>query len=142
MFIDAYQRGYEKAEGHFFQKKGGGPGSGVKEHNTAPIDYPKSKYVSVGSRKALLENMYYRKETVPLTSITAVGQNNFVPKKLKKFLDNPSIIDENPVDLLKVDEDDYHVIDGHHRVLAAAVLGMKELPARVRRKSKITKEED
>jgi hypothetical protein len=134
---DSYKNGFDSALSSL-EKYSGGPGSGVKEHNTAPIDYPQSKYVSVGTRKAMLDNMYYRKEIVPMESITAVGQKNFVPKKLKKFLDNPEIIEGKPVDLLRVGDNDYHVIDGHHRVLAAAVMGKTEISARVRRKSKKT----
>jgi len=140
MLRDSYNRG-QKVAVDVLSKYAGGPGSGVKEHNTAPIDFPQSKHVSIGTRKALLDNMYYRKEVVPLSSITAVGQKNLIPEKLKRMVDDPNfkdVLKEKTVDLLRVGEDDYHVIDGHHRVLAAAMLGVNELSAKVRRKSKRT----
>lgn len=124
-----------------FHKYAGGPGSGVKGHNVATINLPKSDYVSVGTRKSLLDNMDYEEEDVPLDKITHVAQYNFVPDKLQKMLRNPEFINTKPIDLLKVKEQ-YHVCDGHHRFLAAKSIGLKTIPARVRTKSDKTFQEN
>jgi len=121
-----------------FQKVSGGPGSGVKGYNTAHIGkYPKSPYVSVGTRKALLDNMDYHKEEVDLKDVSHVAQEKFVPDKLQFFLKNPDIVTGKPIDVLKVG-DEYHVVDGHHRFLAALVLGKQKLHANVRVKAEKT----
>jgi len=135
----SFKEAYEKGQRAYFAKLAGGPGSGVSGSNTTVIGLPKSEYVSVGSRKALLDNMHYRKRTIPLSSIKAVAQEKCVPSKLQKFFDHPDWITNDPIDVLEVEDGVYHMIDGHHRYLAALGLGIKEIPARVRKKAKVTK---
>lgn len=112
------------------KKEGGGPGSGVTGDNTLPIGLPLSQYVSVGSRKSILDNMPFYEDTVPMSKITAVAQKNYVPTKLNRMVDQDGILSK-PIDLLKVSEDEYHVIDGHHRYLVARTKDKKSIRARV-----------
>jgi hypothetical protein len=116
-------------------KLGGGPGSGVRGDNTLPIGMKQSEHVSVGTRKALLDNMPFYEDTVDLDDITAVGQEKYVPAKLNRMVDDPEAI-KKPIDLLKVTDPktgsvEYHVIDGHHRFLAAKKKGVAKLRARI-----------
>ncbi len=118
----------------------GGPGSGVSGDNTEPIDMPHSPYTSVGTRKGMLENMAHYEENVPMDSITHAGQEKFVPKKLEKVVNDWDSAKQNPIDLLKVG-DEYHIIDGHHRYLAAKKMGEDSIKANVRVKAgKIVKD--
>jgi len=135
---DSYAHGYEEALS--FYKVAGGPGSGVAGRNTAPIGMPHSPHVSVGTRKGILDNMHWTKKMVCLKDIKCVGQHKYVPKKLAKMVKEPEIVKELPIDVLQVGEHEYHVIDGHHRYLAAKELGLKEIPARVRKKAAKTME--
>lgn len=116
----------------------GGPGSGHKGRNTVPFDMPHSDYISVGTRKGLLANAEYDEYEVPLSQITKVGQKNYVPSKVTRMMMNRKILPEKPISVLWVRGDGYHVIDGHHRYLAARKLNMTSLPAKVYRKSEKT----
>jgi len=116
----------------------GGPGSGVAYRNTAPINLPKSDYISVGTRKGLQANMDYDEYDVPLKHITKVGQTAYVPEKVNKFLKNRDWIRTKPIDVLWVRGDGYHMIDGHHRYMAASAMNMETLPARVFKKAEKT----
>jgi hypothetical protein len=130
----AYSLGQEAC----LQKLAGGPGSGVKGYNTAHIGhYPKSPYVSVGTRKALLDNMDYHKDQINLKDVSHVAQDKYVPDKVQAMLKNPEIIDKKPIDVLQVGEK-YHVVDGHHRFLVALLLGKHRLHANVRVKAEKT----
>lgn len=118
-----------------FDKTAGGPGSGVKGDNTLPIGMKQSPHVSVGTRKALLDNMPFYEDTVDLDDITAVGQEKYVPAKLNRMIGDPESL-KKPIDLLKVTDQktgsvEYHVIDGHHRFLAAKKKGVDKLRARI-----------
>ena len=113
----------------------GGPGSGVKYRNTAPIPMLQSPYVSVGTRKSMLQNMDYEEREVSLSQITHCCQKNYVPSKLEKFIKNPDWIADSPIDVLHVPGEGYHVVDGHHRYLAANALNMGTIPAKVYHKS-------
>lgn len=127
MIKQSYDAGYQAA----FDKIAGGPGSGVTGNNTAKIEgYPRSKHISVATRKALLENMAYEKRMVPVSAISHIHQENYIPEKLERFLKDPSIVTKEPIDVL-VAQDEVTLCDGAHRLLAAKKLGIKELPARV-----------
>jgi uncharacterized ParB-like nuclease family protein len=128
---------YELGATWAFHKVAGGPGSGVKGYNTATIDMPKSKYVSVGTRKSLLDNMDYEVGEIKISDISHVAQDNFVPDKLQKFMKNSDLVTKNPIDVLKVG-DKYHVCDGHHRYLAAKKLGIQKVQAKIRIKAEKT----
>jgi len=116
----------------------GGPGSGIGYKNTAPIDLPMSDYISVGTRKGLQSNMDYDEYDIPLKSITRAGHKSYVPGKVNKFLQNKSWIRSKPIDVLWVRGDGYHIIDGHHRYLAASAMNIETLPARVYKKAEKT----
>lgn len=140
MLTDNYIRGVAYALGKIaaLRKVAGGPGSGVSGNNTKPIGLPHSEHVSVGTRKGILENMHYRLREIPLGEITHVGQSKFVPAKLKKMVKMPEIVKTKPIDVLQVGEHSYHVIDGHHRYLAAKELGFETIKAKVRKKARVT----
>ena len=121
-----------------FLKVAGGPGSGTSRDNTARVGLPRSPYISVGTRKGLLDNAYFRIKEIPLSAIVAVHQDNYVPEKLKKFDEHPDWITNTPIDVLEVEDGKYHLVDGMHRYLAAKKHGLKTLKARVRKKSKKT----
>lgn len=116
----------------------GGPGSGVGYKNTAPMDLPMSDYISVGTRKGLQSNMDYDEYDIPIKSITKAGQKSYVPGKVNKFLQNRDWIRNKPIDVLWVRGDGYHMIDGHHRYMAASAMNMETLPAKVYRKAEKT----
>jgi len=109
----------------------GGPGSGG-QYPTQKLKMPMSPYVSVGTRKGILKNMPFEIQDVDLSRITHVAQTKFVPFKVKRLCKNRDGITKKPVCLLYVpSEDCYHVMDGHHRFLAAQKLGIDQLPAKV-----------
>ena len=139
MFRDLFSdEDYGQDQEVSMSKLAGGPGSGVKGYNTAHIgSYPKSPYVSVGTRKALLDNMDYHKDEISLSDVSHVAQDKFVPDKLQEMLRKPEILDYKPIDVLMVG-DKYHVVDGHHRFLAAIILGKQKLHANVRVKAEKT----
>ena len=140
----AYEHGYSEALS--FYKIAGGPGSGVSGDNTAPIDMPHCPYVSIGTRKGILDNMHFTEKTVKVADVDHCGQENYVPSKLDKFISDPSLVTGKPIDVLEfVGEDGKkHIscVDGHHRLLAAQKLGIKELKAHVRVKSPKTYDKD
>lgn len=113
------------------EKIAGGPGSGVSRNNTKEIkNMPHSEHVSVGTRKGILKNMPFTEEVIEISKITHVGQSKFVPSKLNKMIKNWKFLKDKPIEVLKVG-DEYHVIDGHHRYLAAKELREKTIKANV-----------
>lgn len=101
----------------FFIKLSGGPGSGVAGENTEKIDMPLSEYISVGTRKGLLDNMEYEEKEIDMAHIKCVCQEKCVPAKVERMMGNFDEIKDLPIDVLEVGKDNYHVIDGHHRFL-------------------------
>lgn len=111
-----------------FFKTAGGPGSGCMEDNTAAIDFLEiSPVVTIGKRKQFMSTRapVLESEQVPTKLIKYKGQEKYVPKKLKNFVDAIRAGEkwpfEKPVKLLRDAEGDYHIIDGHHRALAALI---------------------
>ena len=123
----------------FLSKSAGGPGSGVSKDNTKKIDMPMSEHISIGKRKKQTKGVSSKSDDIPLSKIKKVCQEKYVPKKKKKFVDNWDEwdLDDEPVDILKVSNDEYHVIDGHHKFLAAKELGKDKLKGNVYDKDKI-----
>jgi uncharacterized ParB-like nuclease family protein len=117
--------------------KKGGPGSGVDGDNTKLINMPNSDFISVGTRKGVLDNMDYEEKKISMNKITHVGQSKYVPLKLEKMIKNYDEIKHKPIDVLKVGSE-YHVIDGHHRFLAHKEMNAEKIPARVRIKAEKT----
>ena len=58
------------------------------------------------------------------------GQDNMVPQKLVRIMLNADEVLQKPVDLIRDSEGDYHILDGHHRALAA-ILMKRDLVANV-----------
>jgi len=125
--LELINHGYAK----YMEKKAGGPGSGVKGYNTASHPLPRSKHVSVGTRKAMLDHMPYEEGDVKVNDITHSCQDKFVPEKIQKFLKNPDWIKNNQVDILVVPGEEITVTDGNHRLIAAKQLGMDSVPAKI-----------
>lgn len=113
----------------------GGPGSRISGNNTKLIDMPHSEYVSVGTRKSLLDNVQSKPSTISMASIVKVGQMKYVPKKLGQMVKDWEKVKAKPIAVLKVG-DEYHVIDGHHRFLAAKQVGEKNINVNVYERTK------
>jgi uncharacterized ParB-like nuclease family protein len=116
-------------------KTAGGPGSGVGRDNTAPIaehELKQSDVIRIGKRKDLMSSLPCSLEDIAVNSVSHACQSNYVPSKLNGVMAamESGTLNDKPVDLLKV-SDSYHVLDGHHRVMAAKRLGKEKLKARV-----------
>lgn len=115
-------------------KEAGGPGS----NNSSPTKLITKEYkgialspiMSIGKRKAYMEEHPYSEQTIAVPNIRYVCQEKFLPSKLTKFKKEPKLLDI-PLDILKDKKGDYHVMDGHHRFLAALNTGKKKLKAKV-----------
>jgi polyhydroxyalkanoate synthesis regulator phasin len=122
-----------------FKKKtkiAGGPGSNSAEDVHLIVeDYPTlevSDKISIGKRKEFMSKRTpMRKDVeIPTADIKFVGQQKYLPTKLKKFIDNPDLLD-TPIDVLIDNNRVYHVMDGHHRFLAALKLKRDTIKANV-----------
>ena len=113
------------------EKQAGGPGSGTSDNNTKKIGLPVSEYVTVGTRQGLTKNAPYITKVITLKYVKKVAQNKYVPEKVKSIVKDKGRALQTPIDVLQVAPQEYHLIDGHHRYLAAIEMGIKELPARV-----------
>lgn len=117
-----------------FMKSAGGPGSGVSGDNTDEITFlEESPLISIGFRKKFFdENKPVLTNTeVSVDRIKYKGQQKMVPKKLVRMMLKWDEIKNKPVDLLKDENGNYHIIDGHHRGLAAILLKEKNIKANV-----------
>lgn len=108
-----------------FILKEGGPGSGVSKKNTRSINTFLTKHehptcslgpITVGKRGKFMDERKPKKMNVPLSKITHVGQETYVPTKLSGMMKNNEV-DNLPVQLLKMKNGNFQVIDGHHRFL-------------------------
>jgi len=117
-------------------KLAGGPGSGVEQNNAKEIPILESSpLVSIGHRERFMENHKPVKRCVevPTKNIKYKGQEKYVPKKLKKMIKIWDEVSDKPVDLIKDSKGDYHILDGHHRALAALVKKVPSMKANVYR---------
>ena len=117
----------------YFTKFGGGPGSGVSKNNTKKISLPLSSKTSLHKRKKLKKKLGPPKtKTINISDISHVGQEKYVPKKLKWFVNNYDKWKDKPIDVFwDADNSSYHVMDGHHRFLALRKLSKKNHKAHV-----------
>ena len=117
-----------------FYKMSGGPGSGVTGDNTDEISFLKeSPLISIGYRKKFMEkhSPVLTNTEVDVSKIKYKGQKSMVPKKLVRMMLKWDDVKDKPVDLLKDEHGEYHIIDGHHRALAAILLKEKNLKANI-----------
>ena len=118
-------------------KLAGGPGSGVKEHNTKTIEgYELSPLMSIGKRKKFMkQNKPSVTKKISLSRIKYKGQKNFVPNKLNKFIDGHNNGEtwmwEKPIDVIRDVSGNIHVMDGHHRWLSALECGKEYILANI-----------
>ena len=120
------------------EKTAGGPGSGVSHNNTSSINMDargveRSDLVSLHTRKRIMKSQSPdKKANVPLSKIGRIAQGKYVISKLSWFMKNKEKWRDKPVKLLwDAENNTYHLMDGHHRWLAASRLGMESLPAEV-----------
>lgn len=115
------------------EKIAGGPGSGVSRNNTRKIGLPMSEHISVGTRTRKTEGVKSRTGVVPMSKIKKVCQEKYVTKKLNKMTKNFDKwnLGDKPIDILKVKDNEFHVIDGHHRYLSAKANNKRQLKANI-----------
>lgn len=121
-----------------FTKMAGGPGSGVTHENAQPIEIlEESPLMSIGKRSAFMERNKPIKTgvNIPIGKIQFRGQRKYVPKKLMGMimgvLKGDSSLWDKPAQFLIDSQGQYHIIDGHHRVLAAIIIGRPTILADV-----------
>ena len=128
-----------------FLKTAGGPGSGVAGNNTDTIDFMEhSPLISIGKRKEFLEGSRpIETKDIEIAKIRFKGQHKYVPEKLMAMIMSDVRGDgslwEKPIKVLKDSNDEYHVIDGHHRFLAALIRGRPTIKSEVYSSDKLEK---
>jgi len=108
-----------------FTKAAGGPGSGVAHPNTDAIDFLEtSPIISIGYRKKFMEfhNPIQKAVKIQTDKIKYKGQEKMVPKKVIKMMRIWDEVKEKPVDVIRDKKGFYHILDGHHRCIAAILL--------------------
>ena len=117
-----------------FLKAAGGPGSGVPFDNTDPISFLESSpLISIGYRQKFLEEHFPIEKNVeiPTNKIKYKGQEKMVPKKLVNIMIKWKEVADIPIDVIIDKDRNYHIIDGHHRALAAILRREKTVRANV-----------
>lgn len=113
-------------------KYAGGPGSGVIGDNTEFIPILKtSPLISIGYRAKFFEDHKPVEESseIEVSKIKYKGQEKMVPKKVIKMLfDNENLFDK-PIKVIRDENGDFHIADGHHRALTAIILKKKKILA-------------
>ena len=128
-----------------FHKTAGGPGSGVSGNNTDAIDFMEhSPLISIGKRKDFLDNTKpLETKDIEVSRIRFKGQHKYVPEKLMSMIMNDVRGDTGlwtkPIKVLKDSNDEYHVVDGHHRFLAALIRGREKIKAEIYPSNKLEK---
>jgi hypothetical protein len=113
-------------------KNAGGPGSGVEHDNTAKImRLEKSPDITIHRREKIkAQREPDREKKVKISDIDYGAQSKYNIEKLGWFLDNWSEWKDSPIDVALMDGE-YHLMDGHHRYLAADRLRKNTLPANI-----------
>ncbi len=120
-----------------FLKTAGGPGSGVSRNNTDNIDFlDHSPLISIGKRKEFLDSTSpLETKDIPLPNIRFKGQHKYVPEKLMRMIMDDirgkTDLWSKPIKVIKDSNGDYHIVDGHHRYLAAIIRGREKIKAEV-----------
>jgi len=134
---DYFNKPEKKPSTKKIEKTAGGPGSGVQENNTAPINMPLTKYVTIMKRTKFMNSKkpFLKNKTIQMSKIKFVGQEKYVPKKLQKFIDaaekGETWMFEKPIDVTVDPNGDYAVLDGHHRFLIAKHFHKKHIKANI-----------
>jgi hypothetical protein len=113
-------------------KTAGGPGSGKSRDSTERIsELDKSPLITIHKRKKVINHRSPdRKKDVGLGRIKYGAQTTYDIEKLGWMLNNFDEWKDEPIQVARVDGE-YHLMDGHHRFLAANRLGESTLPAEV-----------
>lgn len=125
-------------------KLAGGPGSNsskpTKDITKNYRGLALSPVMSLGKRKEFMDGHSPAKvaQLIILDKVKYVSQEKYMPSKLRKFRDNPDLL-EKPIDVLFDSDGFYHVMDGHHRFLAAKGMDKKKIKANVYRTTGLKK---
>ncbi len=113
-------------------KSAGGPGSGVEHDNTAKImRLKKSPDITIHRREKIkAQREPDREKEIKIGDIDYAAQSKYNIEKLGWFLDNWSEWKDSSIDVALMDGE-YHLMDGHHRYLAADRLRKDTLPANI-----------
>ena len=113
-------------------KMAGGPGSGVEHNNTDEITrLEKSPKITIHRREKIkAQRDPDRKKEIQISSIDYAAQSKYNIEKLSWFLKNWPEWKDSRIDVALMDGE-YHLMDGHHRYLAADRLQKESLPANV-----------
>ncbi len=117
-----------------FNKTAGGPGSGVSHPNASTIDFLQtSPIMSIGYRQKFMDTHKPVSTSVkiPTNKIKYKGQEKMVPKKLVKMIKIWDKVKDKPIDVIVDSAGYYHILDGHHRALAAILTKVKTIVANV-----------
>jgi hypothetical protein len=117
---------------HLIPKSAGGPGSGKTRDSTETIDrLEKSPLITIHRRKKIKNHRAPDRTTnVKLSNIKYGAQETYDVEKLGWMLTHFDEWSRDPIDVARVDGE-YHLMDGHHRFLAADRLDETSLPANV-----------
>lgn len=115
-----------------FDKISGGPGSGKSRDSTDTIEaLEKSPLITIHKRKEITSHRGPDRETdVSLDQIDYGAQTTYDIENLGWMLGHFEEWKNDPIQVARVDGD-YHLMDGHHRFLAAKRLGEDTIPAKV-----------
>lgn len=113
-------------------KIAGGPGSGVQYDNTSKIErLEQSPLITIHYRRNIKnQRQPDRETTIQLDDIDYGAQTKYSIDKLSGLMDSFEDWKDEPIEIARVNGD-YHLLDGHHRFLAADRLGKSSLPAKV-----------
>lgn len=108
-----------------FSKIAGGPGSGVSHPNTLPIDFLEtSPLMTIGKRQEFMDNNSPAETNIYISykKLKYKCQEKMVPKKVVRMLVNADDVLKKPIDIIRDEKGDFHVLDGHHRAIVAILL--------------------
>ncbi len=131
-------KGLKKIDDKKLTKTAGGPGSGVQGDNSSLIPgYKITPDITIMKRKYFMDHNtpFFKNKVIKIDDIKYIGQQKFVPKKLKKFIqaikDGETWPFDKAIDVTINKDGKYAVLDGHHRFLAAIVSGKNSIKANV-----------
>lgn len=123
------------------RKVAGGPGSGSNSNTKTKkiLDNYKglslSPITSIGKRSKFMKGskVVSKDSPIAVSKIKYVIQDKYVPSKVKEIEGHKDLF---TIDVVKDKDSNYHVLDGHHRFLAAKEKGLSKIPANVYKEPK------